>query len=182
MQSTRAQNYRDPKRWNTVSVPERVAERAHTKHQVNEDGCWISTYSVASHGYAQIGWQNGKERHSVLAHRAAWTHVNGQVPIGMTLDHLCKNRRCVNPAHLRLLPNWENARRNQGDDWAFGTCRNGHADTNLRTTTRTAKSGRKYEAMICKVCRTDYNRKWRESHPEKYRELTERGNAKRKAA
>lgn len=184
MQSTRLPktNYRDPKRWNTVSVPERVAERAYTRHEVNEDGCWVSTYSTASHGYAQIGWQNKGSRHVVLAHRAAWTHVNGQVPIGMTLDHLCKNRRCVNPAHLRLLPNWENARRNQGDDWEFGTCRNGHPDTRLTVVARKAKSGRIYDALMCRDCRADYNRRWRAKNPEKYAELNARDYARRKAA
>lgn len=192
MQSTRSKksNYRDPSRWNTVSIPERVAERAYTRCNVDDDGCWVSTYSTASHGYAQIGWSTtaaeqaaGKPRsYGVLAHRASWTHVNGQVPIGMTIDHLCKNRRCVNPAHLRLLPNWENARRNQGDDWKFGTCRNGHPDTRLTVSARKAKSGRVYDALVCRDCRADYNRRWRERHPEKCKELTDRGNAKRKAA
>ena len=169
MQSTRLQktNYRDPKRWNTVSVPERVAERAYTKHEVNEDWCWVSTYSTASHGYAQIGWQDGDKRHMVLAHRAAWTHVNGQVPIGMTLDHLCKNRRCVNPAHLRLLSNYENARRNTGDDWELGRCRDGHPDTMLREVPRTAKSGRKYMGLTCSECERESNRKWAEANPER---------------
>lgn len=168
MQSTRLPktNYRDPKRWNTVSVPERVTERAYTRHEVNEDGCWVSTYSTASHGYAQIGWQNKGSCHVVLAHRAAWTHVNGQVPIGMTLDHTCKNRRCVNPAHLRLLSNYENARRNRGDDWAFGSCRNGHPDVNLREIARTAKSGRKYVGLTCGICYRESQKKWEGNNPE----------------
>lgn len=157
MQSTRSKktNYRDPKRWNTVSVPERVATRAYTRHEVDEGGCWVSTYSVASHGYAQIGWQNKGDRRVVLAHRASWTHVNGQVPIGMTLDHLCKNRRCVNPAHLRLLSNYENARRNDGADWAFGTCRNGHSASALIEVPRIAKSGRRYMGLKCSICRAE---------------------------
>lgn len=177
MQSTRSKksNYRDPSRWNTVSVPERVAERAYTRCNVDDDGCWVSTYSTASHGYAQIGWSTtaaeqaaGKPRsYGVLAHRASWTHVNGQVPIGMTLDHLCKNRRCVNPAHLRLLSNYENARRNTGDDWEFGRCRNGHTDTMLREVPRTAKSGRKYMGLTCSECERESKSKWAEANPER---------------
>lgn len=173
MQSTRTNNYRDPKRWNTVSVPERVAERAYTKQVVNEAGCWVSTYSVASHGYAQIGWKTEGSRHMVLAHRASWTHVNGQVPIGMTLDHLCKNRRCVNPAHLRLLSNYENARRNDGTNWAFGTCRNGHPDSNLREVRRTAKSGRKYMGLECRICMQESHDKWMANNPEKVAAIRE---------
>ena len=138
MDSTRQQSggFRSPDRWNSVPVPARVAQRAYERVEVNEDGCWISTYSVASHGYAQIGWQDAGSRHVVLAHRAAWVHVNGQMPLGMTLDHLCKVRRCVNPAHLRMLPNYENARRTHGRDWPLGQCANGHDATHLKKSTR----------------------------------------------
>lgn len=117
--------------WNSVTIPERVRERAYERWEADGD-CWISTYSVASHGYAQIGWNNKPERHVVLAHRAAWEHINGPVPGGMTIDHLCKQRRCVNPAHLRVLDNYENARRTQGRDWPLGQCVNGHSNEHLK--------------------------------------------------
>lgn len=92
-----------------VPIPARVAERAATRYQISGN-CWISNYSVASHGYAQIGWDTKAEGHSVVgAHRAAWTHHNGPIPDGLTIDHLCRQRRCVNPDHLRLLTNVENA-------------------------------------------------------------------------
>lgn len=182
MQSTRTKNYRDPKRWNTVSVPERVAERAYSKHEVNEDGCWISTYSVANHGYAQVGWQEGAgKRHVVLAHRAAWVRVNGQVPIGMTLDHTCKVRRCVNPSHLRLLSNYENARRNFGHDWEFGTCRKGHPDTELIEVPRKAKSGRRYMGLACGVCYKAHSANWAANNPDKRAATIERDKEKSKA-
>lgn len=153
---------RDPSRWNMTPVPDIVAERAFLRHEVDDDGCWISTYSTASHGYAQVGWQLGGERHVVLAHRAAWVHVAGQVPIGMTLDHTCKQRRCVNPDHLRLLSNYENARRNDGSDWRFGTCKNGHPDSNLRKVPRVAKSGRRYLGLQCSECSREAQRRYRE--------------------
>ncbi|RKW71778.1 HNH endonuclease signature motif containing protein [Galactobacter caseinivorans] len=113
--------------WNAILIPIRVRERAHSKW-VPDGECWISSYSVASHGYAQIGWQNKDERHVVLAHRASWELLNGPVPVGHTLDHLCKNRTCVNPVHLRVLTNFENARRTGGLDWPLGVCANGHPD------------------------------------------------------
>ena len=89
-----------------------AAERAATRVEKDENGCWISTYSVASHGYAQVGWTHGDHRHMVTAHRASWVHFNGPIPDGMTVDHLCRVRRCVNPDHLRLLDNLTNARSN----------------------------------------------------------------------
>ena len=114
--------------WNSRKVPDRVKARAHSKWVLDLD-CWISTYSVGSHGYAQIGWHESGKTYMVLAHRASWEQVNGHVPIGMTLDHLCKQRRCVNPAHLRVLPNYENARRTFGRDWPLGQCVNGHPNS-----------------------------------------------------
>lgn len=139
-------------RWNSVLVPERVALRALERVEKQPDGCWISLYSVASHGYSQIGWQDGTARHVVLGHRAAWVAVHGQVPLGMTIDHVCKVRRCVNPAHLRLLPNFENARRINGKDWPIGTCRRGHTADQLVPITRRTKSGAKRTGVTCGEC------------------------------
>jgi hypothetical protein len=134
--------------WGMRPIPGHVARRALTRYVVDEDGCHVSTYSVASHGYAQIGWQSKAEgRAGTLAHRAAWVAVHGQIPLGMTLDHLCKNRRCVNTDHLRLLPNYENARRTNGWDWPLGECRNGHPNSMLRR----QSDGR----IKCQQCRRD---------------------------
>lgn len=139
-----------------ILIPDRVAERAATRYIEDQNGCYISTYSVASHGYAQVGWQTSTERHVVLAHRATWVFVNGQqIPAGMTIDHLCKERRCVNPEHLRLLTNFENARRTAGRDWPVGTCRNGHSNDLLVL----VDGGRRWR---CKICNADQKRRYRE--------------------
>ena len=113
-------------------IPQRVAARAATRFTRDEAGCYVSTYSVGSHGYAQIGWSEHGGTRTVTAHRAAWVHAHGtQIPEGMTIDHLCKNSRCVNPNHLRLLSNYENARRTFGRDWPVGECANGHPNSRL---------------------------------------------------
>lgn len=76
-----------------VPIPARVAERAATNWHA-EGSHHISNYSVASHGYAQIGWQDdsGKMR-GTTAHRAAWAHHHGD-PGDDTIDHrsdLCRS-------------------------------------------------------------------------------------------
>lgn len=127
-----------------IVIPERVAERAAMRFITNGKGCRISTYSTASHGYAQIGWKDGSYRQVVTAHRAAWVYHNGeQIPDGMTVDHTCKERRCVNPKHLRTLTNFENARRTSGRDWPLGECAHGHSNDHLR------KWGGKWACSIC---------------------------------
>ena len=114
-------------------IPERASMRAlRSFYFESPTGCHISTYSIGSHGYAQVGWQveggPDRKRDATTAHRAAWTAVWGQIPIGMTIDHTCKNYRCVNILHLRMLTNFENARRTAGRDWPLGQCVNGHVD------------------------------------------------------
>ena len=160
---------RRPSRWNSADVPRRVAERAYKRVYKTPGGCWISKYSTASHGYAQIGWSGATEkRRVVLAHRAAWTFVNGQVPVGMTLDHTCRNRRCVNPAHLRLMDNFENARRTFGKDWQSGTCVNGHPNSMLEDNPhRRTKSGQPRVGKRCSECVKIYSARgtWRASKP-----------------
>ena len=89
----------------------------------------------------------------VLAHRASWVYAHGtQIPEGMTIDHQCKNRRCVNPEHLRLLTNFENARRTDGRDWPIGECVHGHPNSMLR------KRNGKWE---CRECSREWQRRWR---------------------
>jgi hypothetical protein len=169
MDSTQKQSggFRSPERWNSVPVPERVALRAYENVDILDDGCWISRYSTASHGYAQIGWQENGGRWVVLAHRAAWVHVNGQMPLGMTLDHTCKTRRCVNPTHLRMLPNYENARRVNGMDWPMGQCANGHPNSSLEPRVAHDKKGRPRDGVLCSQCRKIYvgRNNWRNRRP-----------------
>ena len=142
--------YRAPKE--RIIIPSRVAERATSRYEIDGER-WISTYSVASHGYAQIGWNDGSYRQMVTAHRAAWVYHNeAQIPDGYTIDHLCKNRRCVNPRHLRALSNFENARRTSGRDWPVETCVNGHPNSELYW------NGERYRR---RPCMTMYQRNYR---------------------
>lgn len=179
MDSTQDQpeNNRSTERWNSVPIPERVGLRALTNVNKQADGCWISWYSIGSHGYSQIGWQDGGKRHAVLGHKAAWTVANGQVPAGVTLDHTCKTRRCVNPAHLRLLGNFDNARRINGEDWELGQCRNGHEDSNLIPMTRRTKSGEKRSGVTCGICKAESQARYVAAHPERRRASTARHEA-----
>ena len=130
-----------------IEIPARVAYRAFTKWVPGKGGCHISTYSVASHGYSQIGWcdDNGK-RQVTTVHRAAWTHVHGQIPPGFTIDHkpTC-DFRCVNVEHHRMIEHFENARRTKGRNWPLGQCINGHPNSELIW----VNGGRRRRCRLC---------------------------------
>jgi len=66
--------------------------------------CWEWTRSITYYGYGQATFGG-------LAHRWSWTWLVGTIPEGMVLDHLCRNRRCVNPDHMELVTLAENKRR-----------------------------------------------------------------------
>lgn len=100
-----------------IAIPDRVALRAATRFEIGEHGCLISTYSRGSHGYAQVGWvADGKVR-VTTAHRAAWQHFHGPITGELHVDHLCFNLPCVNPVHLRLLPNEINCHQHRPVDF-----------------------------------------------------------------
>lgn len=73
-----------------------------------QDACWLWTGSVShrtGYGKKQLG---GK---TISAHRWMYSIFKGHIPDGMTLDHTCKNRQCVNPNHLEIVSQAENCRR-----------------------------------------------------------------------
>lgn len=68
--------------------------------------CWIWSLSIKSSGYGQIVRNSpitGKRKH-YQAHRYMYELKVGKIPKGMDIDHLCRNRSCVNPDHLQAVP------------------------------------------------------------------------------
>jgi hypothetical protein len=136
----------------SLSTPDRVALRIE-KFTEQQGECLVSLYSIGSHGYAQIGWNEDGKSVVTVAHRALWISRRGPVPEGHVVDHICHNKRCVRLDHLRLLTNYENARRTNGRDWPLGECVNGHPNSELVT----ASSGKR----ICRPCRNEWQRRYR---------------------
>lgn len=139
-----------------IVIPDRVIERVRSKVAMGPNGCHLSTYSVASHGYAQVGWGSGSQRTVTLCHRVVWIAEHGSIPEEMTVDHVCpkRNRRCIRPSHLRLIPNLENARRTAGRDWPIGECINGHPDVEHWVPAKGKTRGH------CDVCRKEQQQRY----------------------
>lgn len=111
--------------------------------------CWEWTGSLTPKGY---GTFMAKGRKAYRAHRYAWIILVGEIPQAMTIDHICKNKRCVNPDHFELVTAEENTRRG-GSASALNArkthCKRGHEFTpeNTYVQYNKGKAGRR-----CREC------------------------------
>lgn len=124
-----------------------VRERIKSMTQIDpETECWLWVASVNHGGY---GWIR-VNRQSRQAHRVSYETFVAPIPEGMTVDHLCFRPPCVNPDHLRLLTNVENARNKRDARGRAGVrkthCVNGHEYT--PDNTYQSPSGRRE----CRTC------------------------------
>lgn len=69
-------------------------------------GCREFTGKHLVEGYG-VTWHGGR---SWMAHRLSWSILRGRIPTGMLIDHLCRNRRCIEPTHLRVTDSEGNNR------------------------------------------------------------------------
>jgi len=86
-----------------------VKSRLVSNNTKDINGCWVwSGYTKGKDGYGRISVLGKK----ILAHRASYEFFNDtKIPDGLEVDHLCRNRKCVNPKHLELVTHSENAKR-----------------------------------------------------------------------
>lgn len=82
-------------------------------HVVDEaTGCWNWTGATSWGGYGRVGVPGARRTQN--AHRAYYEAARGPVAPGLDLDHLCRNRQCVNPDHLEPVTRAVNAHRGRG--------------------------------------------------------------------
>lgn len=75
--------------------------------------CWEWEGSLLKNGYGQFGL-GGRGEGNGLAHRVAWELIVGPIPDDQELDHTCHTRKCVRPAHLRLVTKKQNQENRAG--------------------------------------------------------------------
>ncbi len=113
--------------------------------------CWLWTAYTMPNGYGQFRYE-GRMR---LAHRLSYEWLIGPIPTGLQLDHLCRVRHCVNPAHLEPVTTRINLLRGEGFSAANARkthCINGHEFT--RDNTRSWKDS----IRICRACDRERHR------------------------
>lgn len=82
----------------TVSFKQRFWSKV---EYLGPDECWEWTAGKLDNGYGQFWKTEGNQ--NVLAHRTAYELMVGEIPDGLTIDHLCRNRACVNPNHMEAV-------------------------------------------------------------------------------
>jgi HNH endonuclease len=126
-------------------------------NKVDKSGdCWLWTGYVTPQGYGMFRLNGLASR----AHRVAYELVNGPIPEGLVVDHLCRVRHCVNPSHLEPIVFHENIIRGTQGEWAKAKthCPSGHEYTpeNTRIDERGSRQ--------CRKCRHEQACRYREEH------------------
>ena len=140
-----------------------LVERFQSKVAVRESGCWEWTgYTDPNNGYGQTSstLTTGKTQN---AHRAVWESLFGASPEAsgrrVHLDHLCRNRLCVNPAHMDLVSAGENILRGEGacaHNARKTHCKRGHELTPENVYVPPHRGGRE-----CRECKRMLRRRWK---------------------
>lgn len=115
-------------------------------------GCWDwQGRDRVGNGYGRISVGHGRR---VLAHRAMYELVVEPIPVGMTLDHLCRRPGCVNPSHMEVVTVRENVLRSDGpaaQNARKTECHRGHPFTPANTITRA-------DGRECRACAAERDR------------------------
>lgn len=139
--------------WPQVTLRALALFEAKVDRSAGVSGCHIFGAARDRDGYGLFHFADAQRK----AHRFAWfVSIGTAVPFDMTVDHLCKNRACVNPAHLDLVRHGQNVRRGNAPTMLAARrdrCVNGHEFDGTR-------SGGRYRK--CKTCQRDQQAAYRE--------------------
>jgi hypothetical protein len=135
-----------------------------------ENACWPWLGSITGPGYGHLTVTLGyKQYKSVYSHRIAWELTHGKIRDCLTVDHLCRNTICCNPAHMRLVTLRENLEnrsrpvRQRSKNW---TCSHRDKDGRILEAHRyTSPKG----AFYCRSCQRERYRVWQNQRRERVR-------------
>ncbi len=127
-------------------------DRFWQKVEIVPSGCWEWKGSKINTNYGMFWFENKR----ILAHRYTFQQVYGQIPEGLEIDHLCRNRACVNPLHLEAVNHQVNCLRGirTKGNIAKICCHKGHPFDEENT--YITPDGRRQ----CRICRLERQQKY----------------------
>lgn len=142
-------------------------DRLREKYRVLPNGCWEWTAGRFSSGYGQFNREAHApgQRRGAHAHRVSYEILVGPIPEGLELDHLCRNRACVNPAHLEPVTHLENVRR--GIRVNPSHCPQGHEYTPDNKRVIWPGKSTKAPSFACRECHRESERRRRQERRER---------------
>ena len=122
--------------------------------------CSIWPGSISSEGYGRY-WRDGRQ---VYAHRAAFEAAFGPIPDGLVIDHLCRNRACVNPEHMEAVSTRETTLRADSPAARAArsdVCAHGHPYDDANTLVRSSRTrtGWVRTWRQCRTCHREHMRR-----------------------
>lgn len=134
------------------------------KIAVDESGCWVWQGLLSSSGYGLMSVGGRRTQ----AHRWTYENIGGhQIPDGLVMDHLCRNRACVNPDHLEPVTNRTNLARGvsfTGINLRKTHCPQGHEYTPENTYVARGRFPDSSGMRKCRTCGTEQKRAQRARH------------------
>ena len=146
-----------------MEVNSTATERFNKKIRIcPETQCHEWTGCLTKKGYGIFNSFSSRKKNRVTtAHRFSYWLSKGKLTNGLVIDHICKNRKCVNIEHLREVTSYFNAMLNSNgiayNNSIKKTCKNGHP-FNLENTKIENKNGREYRQ--CLICVRKRGRDW----------------------
>jgi hypothetical protein len=142
-----------------------LRERLLSKAVINwETGCWEWTACRNSTGYGVIGVDSHRNR---KAHRVSYELMVGPIPAGLQLDHLCRVRHCINPAHLEPVTSRENTMRSPISIAAINAAKT-YCSSGRHEYTPENTINRKGGKRSCRECNREVQKRWYASHRDDY--------------
>ena len=132
-------------------------------HTVIVENCWewVGAHTVLGYGVVR------RDNKNKSAHRLSYEAFVGPIPLGLELDHLCRNTKCINPAHLEPVTHQVNVLRGVGTPAVHAA--KTHCDRGHEFSEKNTKTGPKGD-RVCIECSRIRGRAWYYKHRERVAE------------